>query len=175
MKKIGLFWGSDTGNTEAVASMIAEAFGDEEIILHDIGQSSPEDILQYECLIFGIPTWGIGELQSDWEEFFPNLDNMDFSGTTVALFGLGDQYTYSGYFLDAMGLLHDKIVEHGANVVGSWPVDGYEFDESKAIIEEGSFVGLAIDQDNQEELTEERVNAWTAQVKELFAEITAAA
>ncbi|ACF13400.1 flavodoxin [Chloroherpeton thalassium ATCC 35110] len=173
MKKVGLFWGSDTGNTQTVASLIAEAFGGENIVLHDIGQSSPEDLLQYEFLILGIPTWGIGELQSDWDNFFPKLDKIDFSGVTVALFGLGDQYTYSGYFLDAMGLLYEKIVEQGANVVGSWPADGYEFDESKAVVD-GAFVGLAIDQDNQEELTQDRVTVWAGQIKELFAEIAAA-
>ncbi len=170
MKKIGLFWGSDTGNTETVAGMIAESIGEELVDVYDISQCSPEDILQYDYLIFGIPTWGNGELQSDWEDFFPNLSEMDFSGKTVALFGLGDQFTYSSYFLDAMGMLHDEIVPQGVKIVGHWPTEGYEFEESKAIVD-GNFVGLAIDQDNQDDLTPERVQLWVEQLNELVPEM----
>jgi len=94
---------------------------------------------------------------------------VDFSGKLVALFGLGDQFGYADYFLDAMGMLHDVVIDQGGAVIGYWPIAGYEFEASKALTEDGKeFVGLAIDEDQQPELTDERVNAWVAQIEDEF-------
>lgn len=167
MSKIGLFWGSDTGNTEKVARMIEDLLGNDNVDLHDIANSSTEDIEKYELLIFGASTWYDGDLQSDWDAFFDNLDAIDFNGKTVALFGLGDQYDYAEYFIDGVGILYDKIIERGAKVIGEWSTEGYEYDVSKAE-RDGVFVGLALDEDNQEDLTEERVKQWIDQIKPQF-------
>lgn len=163
MEKIGLFWGSDTGNTEKVAEMIANKIGNDAVDVYDIAEIANNDIEKYKLLIFGTSTWYDGELQSDWDSFFDNLDEIDFSGKTVALFGLGDQFGYGEYFVDGIGILYDKIIEKGATVVGDWPTEGYDYDESKAE-RDGKFVGLALDEDNQDDLTEERVQQWLGQI-----------
>merc|ERR1712065_99848 len=143
MTKIGLFFGSDEGNTEGVAEKIQSCLGGNVVDVHDIADVTQLDFDDYELLILGIPTWDFGQIQSDWEEFWPTLETMDFSGKTVALFGLGDQFGYGDFFLDAMGMLHDLISAAGAEIVGHWPADGYEFDASKAYIKsENCFVGL---------------------------------
>jgi flavodoxin I len=99
------------------------------------------------------------------------MAEVDFSGKTVALFGLGDQFGYADYFLDAMGMLHDLVVQSGARVVGHWPTEGYEFVASKAEIPgAGEFVGLALDEDHQEHLTAERLVRWCAQILAEFAQ-----
>jgi len=167
MTKIGLFWGSDTGNTETVAGLIAESIGNDNVDLIDVSAASKADMEKYRYLILGTPTWYDGELQSDWASFLPNMDEIDFSKKTVALFGLGDQFGYSEYFLNGMGELYDKLIERSAKVVGQWPTDGYEFDESTAV-RDGMFVGLALDQDNQQDKTEERIKKWVEQVKPEF-------
>jgi flavodoxin I len=46
--------------------------------------------------------------------------------------------------------------------------DGYDFTESKAV-KNSNFVGLTIDEDNQSDLTDERVKIWVAQIKKEFA------
>jgi flavodoxin I len=57
------------------------------------------------------------------------------------------------------------VVGNGAKVVGHWSVEGYEFDESKALTADRQcFVGLAIDEDQQEDLTSARLNDWCQQV-----------
>jgi flavodoxin long chain len=168
--KIGLFYGSDEGNTEAVAHRIRARLGQELVDIYDIADVTQLDIAGYDQLIFGIPTWDFGQIQSDWEEFWEDVEEIDFSGKTVALFGLGDQFGYGDYFLDAMGMLHDVILARGATMVGYWPTDGYEFEASKAKLEdEELFVGLGIDEDQQEELTCERLNLWCAQIAGEFA------
>ncbi len=167
MAKIGLFFGTQTGNTETAAEMIQAQLGDDQVDLHDIGEATLEDLQAYDCLIIGCPTWNIGELQGDWDGFSPNLDEIDFSGKKVAYFGVGDQFGYPDNYLDAIGILEEKISERGGITVGQWPTEGYEFTESKAL-KNGKFVGLGLDEDNQPELTESRIQQWVAQIKPAF-------
>ena len=167
MIKIGLFYGSDEGATRYCAGLIKDKFPEGQIDMHDTADAEPEDFANYEFMILGIPTWDFGELQSDWEEFWEKLEGIDFGGKICALFGLGDQRGYGDYYLDAMGMLHDVIVKTGAIVVANWSTEGYDFESSKALMEDGeNFVGLGLDEDQQEELTQGRIDTWTDLVKE---------
>ncbi len=161
--RIGLFYGSDTGNTEEITMIMVDKINNENIDVYDIGKVTNSDLEKYQLLILGCPTWYDGDLQSDWEDFFPNLDDIDFNGKTVALFGLGDQYGYGEYFVDGIGIIYDKIIEKGANVVGEWSIDDYDFEESVAE-RDGKFMGLALDEDNESEKTEERIDIWLKQI-----------
>ncbi|MBE9050704.1 flavodoxin FldA [Nostocales cyanobacterium LEGE 11386] len=166
-KKIGLFYGTQTGKTESAAEIIRDEFGGDVVTLHDVSQADVADFDEYECLIIGCPTWNIGELQSDWEGLFQELDEVDFSGKTVAYFGTGDQIGYADNFQDAIGILEEKIAQQGGKTVGYWSTDGYDFSDSKAL-RNGKFCGLALDEDNQSDLTDERVKVWVAQLKTEF-------
>lgn len=166
MASVGLFFGSDTGNTEAVAKMIQKELGKQLIEVHDIAKSSKADIENFDLLIFGIPTWYYGESQADWDDFFPELEEIDFNNKLVAIFGCGDQEDYAEYFLDAMGTLRDAVEARGAVIIGHWPTEGYEFEASKALVDDKHFIGLGIDEDRQPELTAERVKSWCNQLRE---------
>ncbi|MFN9834552.1 MAG: flavodoxin FldA [Pseudanabaena sp.] len=159
MAKIGLFFGTQTGNTESAAEEIQKIIGSGLVDLHDVAKADASDLVGYDCLIIGCPTWNIGELQSDWEGLFPELDDLDFSGKKVAYFGCGDQVGYADNFLDAIGILEEKITERGGKTVGYWSTEGYDFDTSKAV-RNGKFVGLALDDTNQSDLTEQRLKKW---------------
>jgi len=167
MPQVGLFYASSTGNTESVAEAIQGKLGSD-VTLYNLASCDVSQMAEYSHLILGASTWGEGELQDDWEGAFDALGEMDFSGKTVALFGLGDQEGYDENFLDAMGIIHDKLVEKGAKCVGYTSTEGFEHSESKAEID-GKFCGLAIDEDNQDDLTEERIDSWVEQLKADFA------
>ncbi|WP_028240757.1 flavodoxin [Stutzerimonas azotifigens] len=176
MARIGLFFGSNTGKTRKVAKMIKKRFDDDTLADPlNVNRTSAEDFAAYSHLILGTPTLGEGLLpglsadceNESWEEFLPKLEGLDFTGKTVAIFGLGDQVGYADEFLDAMGELHAFFAERGANLVGEWPTAGYEFDHSEAVVD-GKFVGLALDLDNQSNLTEERLDAWLRQIAPAF-------
>ena len=169
MAKIGLFYGSTTGKTETAAEAIQSALGGEDVVtMHEIADASTDDFADYDCIIIGCPTWDIGELQADWDGFYQeDLDSVDFSGKKVAYFGTGDQVGYAENFQDAMGILEEKISGLGGTTVGHWPSDGYSHEASKAD-KDGKFVGLALDEDNQSELTDERIEKWTTQLKSEF-------
>lgn len=167
MSQVGLFYGTDTGNTERVADMIKDKIGSDIVEVHDIATASADDFAKYDKIILGQPTWYYGELQSSWDDFWDEFKEVDFTDKTFACFGLGDQADYAEYFLDAMGMMHDIALENGGIPAGYWSTDGYEFDESKAVTEdEEFFVGLAIDEDQQPEMTAERVDQWVDQIKE---------
>ncbi|NVK43133.1 MAG: flavodoxin FldB [Oceanospirillaceae bacterium] len=167
---IGLFFGSTTGNTADVAERIARLIGPERVDLHDIIDIAPAAMEDYEYLIVGIPTWDFGEQQEDWLEVWPELDRLKLAGRRCALFGLGDQLGYGEWYLDAMGLLHDKLRAAGAEPVGYWPVQGYDFEGSKALTPDGRyFVGLALDEDSQRAETDGRLEIWVPQVLDAFA------
>jgi flavodoxin I len=108
-----------------------------------------------------------GAQAESWEEFLPELQGKSFSGKTVALFGLGDQEGYGHEFVDALILIHDVLVAGGAKMVGTWPTDGYTFEASKSIVDD-QFVGLVLDEDNQSDQTEERIDSWLEQIKPLL-------
>ncbi len=164
--KTGIFFGTCTGNTEELAEVIQEQLGLGSDAVHDVADVTVDDLLNYDFLIIGIPTWHIGELQDDWYGIYQELENIDMTGKVIAVFGLGDQYGYGDTFLDGMGILYKKMLERGATGnVGFWPTEGYEFDASEAIID-GEFCGLAIDQDCQAELTDERLEQWCQVLKQ---------
>ncbi len=167
MARIGLFYGTQTGNTQSAAEDIQKAFGGSLVEIHDISGAELDELAAYDCLIIGCPTWNVGELQADWDGLYEDLDSVDFSGKKVAYFGTGDQVGYADNFQDAMGILEEKISELGGVTVGYWPVESYDFSESKAV-KDGKFVGLALDEDNQSELTSSRIQQWVAQLKSEF-------
>ncbi len=163
---IAIFYGSTTGNTENIAEMINDEM--DGLITHmaNITDTEPGELLNYEVLIFGIPTWNVGELQYDWEDFLPTLKELDLTGKKIALFGLGDSYGYSENFLDALGLLWDEIKGLGSpELIGVWPTETYVFDESKGKFDDNHFLGLGLDEENDADLHDERIKAWTTQVR----------
>lgn len=172
MAKIGLFYDTDTGNTRKVAKMIRKYFDEDEVELKSITKLEPADFEKYNAFILGTPTLGEGELPENWDAFLPSLDAMDFSGKTIALFGLGDQIEYAHEFVDGLGILYEKFESLGASFVGFWPLKGYEYDYSGAELDD-KFAGLVLDQDNQSHMTEKRLEKWMAEVKPALLEAAA--
>lgn len=165
MNTIGIVYGSDTGMTEDVTQMIVDTWKDADVEVIEVSEVQKEDFRRFDLLIIGLSTWYDGELQSDWEDYFDEFKTIDFTGKTVAIFGLGDQYGYGEYYIDGVGILAKVVLENGGKLIGNWSTEGYDFDESKAVKEDGIFYGLALDEDNQHEMTEERVEKWISQLK----------
>ncbi|WP_342662778.1 flavodoxin FldB [Oceanospirillum beijerinckii] len=167
---IALIYGTTTGNTQDVAEKVQKILGDELVDLFDVKDADLNVINEYDFIMFAIPTWDYGEIQEDWEEVWDELDQYDYSDKIMAFIGLGDQLGYGEWFLDAMGMLHDKVVAQGATIVGHWPVEGYEFEASLALTEDkANFIGLALDEDTQRDLTDERIERWCMQIQQEMA------
>ena len=162
-----LFFGSSTGNTERIAKRIAIELGSAVAEILDVKKATVDDFDFCDGYIIGLSTVDEGLLQEDWRRLWEDIDDVDFSGKTVAIFGLGDQVKYGKWFVDAIGIVYDKVTAGGAKVVGEWPVEGYSFEHSLGV-RDGRFVGLVIDEDNQKDLTEERIKRWCSQIRPHF-------
>lgn len=166
---IGLFYGSSTCYTEIAAEKIQQIIGTDRVALHNLAEGCIDEMNDYDYLILGIPTWDYGELQEDWENNWDALDDIDFHAKQVALYGLGDQVGYPEWFQDALGYLWAKVVNLGATTVGFWPTEGYQFTQSKAVTDDGAFfVGLSLDEENQFDLSEARLQLWCRQICAAF-------
>ena len=162
MTNIGLFYGPTEGNVENVAKLIASKI--ENVDLVKVKEVDANAFDKYNHIILGISTlgkhtWFSDNEGNDWDQFMPKLTHADLKGKKVAIFGLGDHIAYADFFVDAMGELFELVKKTGATVIGQVSDEGYEFNESRAIVE-GKFVGLPIDEDFEDDLTEERVANW---------------
>ena len=158
-KPIGIFYGTDGGDTEKVVEQIAEELREYvDVKIFDVAKASRNDLRRYENLIFASPTYGEGDLQSDWEDFLPKLSANDVAGKTIAFVGLGDQDGYGETFGEGIVHIYQKLA-HRAIVVGKTSTDGYQFECSKSVVR-GKFIGLMIDEVNQDDQTEDRIAAW---------------
>lgn len=164
MKKIAIIYGSSTDNTKGAAEKIAAQLSDQSPILSDVADCSASDFEAADFLILGTSTWGAGDIQDDWVDMLDNLSGTDLSGKQVALFGLGDSSSYSDSFVDGMGELYEFLSDKGVNFVGQVSTDGYTFDDSRAVVD-GNFVGLALDEDNEDDMTDDRIASWIEKIK----------
>lgn len=164
MKPTAIFYGSTTGNCEGVAYKIAEALGVDSSDVFAASQLDADKLAKYDNLLLGSSTWGSGDLQDEWYDALDVIRKADLSGKTVAVFGCGDSQSYSDTFCDAMGAIYDAAKAAGAHLIGQTSTDGYTFDSSSSV-EDGEFVGLALDEDNESDLTPSRIEAWTAEIK----------
>lgn len=174
-----MFFGTETGTTRLVAKKMQKRIGDE---LCDkpvnVNRIAPAEMLRYDALILGTPSYGVGEIpgksagcfEPNWEEFLAQMPaDADFSGKRVAFFGLGAQERYADRFASSLFALYGKFKGWGADIVGEWSTAGYSFAQSAAVVD-GRFVGLVIDQRTQGMHTDERIDAWLAQVLPLLRE-----
>ena len=163
--KIGLFYGSTTCYTEIVAEKIQALIGADTVELNNIKQVPLAKMADYDILILGLSTWDFGEIQEDWEAHWPEINQVDLSGKTIALYGMGDQLGYAEWFQDAVGMLHQAIAPQDCVRIGFWPTEGYDFIASKAATDDGQwFYGLALDEENQYDQTDQRLNQWLTQL-----------
>ena len=164
MKKTAIFYGSSSGTTEDIAGRIAAKLGIGSSDVYNIDSATPEDVTPYDVLLLGSSTWGVGDLQDDWEGFLPKLKKADLSGKAVAIFGTGDSSSYSDSFCDAIGSIYKELGNTGCRFCGLVSIDGYTFDDSTAVVD-GKFVGLPLDEVNEGDKTDARIDQWIAQLK----------
>lgn len=111
MRKIGVVYWSQTGNTEAMAKAIAEAAGAE---LFTVGDFSADKAAELDVIAFGCPAMGAEVLEE--EEFQPMWDAVkaNLNGRKIALFGSygwGDGEWMRNWEEDAKAVGADLIVE----------------------------------------------------------------
>ncbi|HCJ46709.1 MAG TPA: flavodoxin [Prevotella sp.] len=164
MKPTVVIYGSSTGTCQSIAQTIAGKLGVEAI---DVTTLTPEVVKAHDNLILGTSTWGAGDMQDDWYDGVKVLKSAGLQGKTVAVFGCGDSASYSDTFCGGLRELSDAAQEAGATVIGSVAASDYTYDDSEAVVD-GRFVGLALDDVNEDDKTENRIEAWIADISPLL-------
>lgn len=166
MKKTGIFYGSETGTTEKVARRVASLLGVADKDIHNVGDTRPSAVGDYDILILGTSTWGSGSMEEDWYDFIAGLEPLDLSDKRIALFGCGDE-TMEDTFCSGVGEICERLKDTGAAFIAPYDTIGYTFEHSKAK-PDGALeaVGLLLDEVNHPELTETRLRGWTAIIRD---------
>jgi flavodoxin I len=172
MNKIAIFFGPLDGAVHRVAKKVRDAIGEDKAVLVPVKDATVIDLEKYDKIIFGLSTvgketWHAKYNNNDWAKFLPEILKTRYEGKSVAIFGLGDHVTYAATFVDHIGLLGRELMKNGAKLVGQVSTDGYEFDDSEAIID-GKFLGLPVDEDFEPEMTDERVEKWVELLRPHF-------
>ena len=163
MKKVGIIYGSSTGTCETIANSIAQKLGVDSADVMNAGEITVEKVNPYEVLLLGTSTWGDGEVQDDWYDGLKVLKSADLKGKTIALFGCGDSESYCDTFCDGIGVLYEDLKDSGCTIVGKVPTDGYNFSTSISVVD-GMFVGLPLDDINEDNKTKARIDAWLEEI-----------
>lgn len=166
MKKIGIFYGTTSGITAGIVDEIEFYLRGENYEVFDVANGIG-DIKEIENLILVSPTYGVGELQRDWENVYDELKTVDFTNKVVGVVGVGNQFAFGESYVGAMRKLYDVVVKNGGKVVGFTSTEGYSYEETESIVDD-KFVGLALDESNQDNETPDRIKAWIEEIKPLF-------
>lgn len=164
MKTIGIFYGSATGVTADIAKRIAKVLGLCPDDVHDVATTAPTKLADYDLLVLGSSTHGSGEVEDDWYDFLDGAAALDLKGKQIAIFGTGD-VGMANTFVDAIAKIHKALIPTGATFVGHYPADGYEFSHSEAMLPDGLMMGLALDENNYPQFTDERIADWCERIK----------
>jgi len=172
MSKTAIFYGPLKGAVNRVANKLKDVIGEDKVEMLPVNTATVADIEKYDKIIFGMSTvgkdtWDSTYSNNDWAKFLPEIGKTRYEGKTIAIFGLGDHVTYAATFVDHIAVLARELTKNGAVLTGQVSTEGYEFDESEAVVD-GKFLGLPIDEDFEPELTDERVEKWVKQISSEF-------
>lgn len=164
MNKIALIYWPEGGNVEVIADKLIKKIGQPKIIKMSLLKLDKDALHQCGHWIVGGSTvgshvWEDANDSNKWNAFFKLLSEIDMTQKTIAFYGLGDQVLYPNHFVDGLGLLHEEFVKHNPKIVGQCPVYGYKFLESEGVID-GKFAGLALDEDNEDDKSDSRIESW---------------
>lgn len=165
MKKVGIFYGSSTGNMEAAAKLLHQELGEAD--LFSVDDVAASKVTEYDNVVLCSSTWGLGDMQDSMVGFVEDLKKLNLTGKRFALMGMGDQSTYSDTYCDAIGQMFAELQDKGIEFIGRTDTDGYDYESSIAVVDD-EFLGLALDADNQDDLTPGRIKAWVEDLKKNF-------
>ena len=173
MSKTALFFSPQGGSVNKVANKLGEMIGNDKVVIIPVKEVEKGDLDKYNKIILvgstvGADHWDNEIIVDEWIEFFTKIKEINFEKKNVAIVGLGNSVLYPSHFADGMAVLYERIIKQNAKVLGKVDAKGYDFEDSEAVNDDGFFCGLAIDEDNEAELTTERLEKWISSLKSDF-------
>ncbi len=173
MSKTALFFSPEGGNVNRVANKLGELIGNDKVDIIPVKEVEKGDLDKYNKIILvgstvGADHWNNEIVADEWPEFFTKIKEISFEKKKVAIVGLGNCVLYPEHFADGMAVLYERIIQQNGEILGKVDAKDYDFTDSEAVNDEGFFCGLPIDEDNEAELTTERLEKWISILKPDF-------
>jgi len=173
MSKTALFYSPQGGNVNSVANKLGEMIGNDKVDIIPVKEVEKGDLYKYNKIILigstvGADHWNNEIVVDEWTEFFTKIMEISFEKKKVAIVGLGNSVLYPSHFADGIADLYERITKQNAKVLGFVDAKDYDFTDSEAVNDDGLFCGLPIDEDNEAELTTERLEKWIFILKSDF-------
>jgi len=173
MKKTAVFYSPQGGNVNDVANKLGALIGNDRVDIIPVNQAEAADVDKYNQIILagstvGADHWNNEKIVDEWAPFFERIAGNGLKGKKAAIMGLGNSLIYPDHFAADMADLYTKTKNLGAEIFGFVDAKDYDFTDSDAVNEDGFFCGLAIDEDNEPELTEGRLKKWISQLSSDF-------
>ena len=173
MSKTALFYSPVGGNVNYVTNKLGEMIGNDKVDIIPVKEVEKGDLSKYDKVILlgstvGADHWSNETIVDEWPEFFAKIKEISFEKKKVAIVGLGNSFLYPSHFVDGMAVLFERLTKQNAIVLGFVDAKDYDFTDSEAVNDEGFFFGLPIDEDNEAELTTERLEKWISILKSDF-------
>ena len=173
MRKTAIFYSPEGGNVNRVANKLGKLIGNDKVDIIPVKEVEKGDLYKYNKIILvgstvGADHWNNEIVVDEWPEFFTKIKEISFEKKKVAIVGLGNSVLYPEHFADGMAVLYERIIEQNGEILGFVDAKDYDFTDSEALNDEGFFCGLPIDEDNEAELTTERLEKWISILKPDF-------
>ena len=173
MSKTAIFFSPEGGNVDSVANKLGELIGNDKVDIIPVKEAGKGDIHKYTKIILvgstvGTDHWNNEVIVNEWPDFFAKTEEIGFENKKLALVGLGNSVLYPEHFADGMAVLYERIIQQNGEVLGFFDAKDYDYTDSESLNDEGLFCGLAIDEDNEPELTTERLEKWISILKPDF-------
>ena len=173
MSKTAIFFSPKGGNVDSVANKLGELIGNDKVDIIPVKEVEKGDLYKYNKIILvgstvGTDHWNNEIVVDEWPEFFTKTEEISFENKKLALVGLGNSVLYPEHFADGMAVLYERIKEQNGEILGFFDAKVYDYTDSESVNDEGLFCGLAIDEDNEPELTTERLEKWISILKPDF-------
>ena len=173
MSKTALFYSPVGGNVNSVANKLGALIGNDKVDVIPVKEVEKEDVDKYDQIILagstvGTDHWSNETIVDEWPEFFTKIREISFENKKFAIIGLGNSLLYPDHFADGMAIMYEKLSKLDARIYGKVDTKGYDFTDSESLDDDGFFCGLAIDEDNEDELTAERLENWISILKPDF-------
>lgn len=173
MSKTVLFFSPEGGNVDSVANKLGELIGNDKVDIIPAKEVEKGDLYKYNNIILvgstvGADHWNNEVVADEWPEFFTKIREISFEKKKVAIVGLGNSVLYPEHFADGIAILYERIKQQNGELLGFVDAKDYDFTDSEALNDKGFFCGLPIDEDNEAELTTERLEKWISILKPDF-------
>jgi len=173
MSKTAIFFSPEGGSVNKVADKLGALIGIDKVDVIPVKEAKTEDFDKNTKFIFvgstvGADHWNNEVIVDEWTAFFVKIREISLEKKIIAIVGLGNSVLYPSHFADGMATLYEKLIKQNAEILGKVDSKDYDFEDSEALDDEGFFCGLALDEDNEAELTTERLERWISILKPDF-------